>query len=124
MRSIQGGASSSSDSPTSLEDLRKGLTAGQRKIVKAVVGHIERELIETLPELNAGVQTSAASGSFTSTLQISKAKKGRFKAEIGARIRVPREKLELDMHLGSDNQLELGLPAGFGDDGGGEAGEE
>jgi hypothetical protein len=89
------------------------------------MGHVERELIDVLPELNAGVQTSAASGSFSTTLQIARAKKGRFKASISARVRSPREKLELDMHIGNDGQLELGLPKGW-DDGldGGESPQE
>lgn len=113
MQAIQGGNSSEGGGAQTLKDMRAKLTPGHRKIVAAVIDHVERELIEVLPELNAGVQTSAASGSFTTTLQISKAKKGRFKADIGARVRVPREKLELDMHIGDDGQLSLGLPTGW-----------
>lgn len=124
MRSITGGKGK--DDPTAektLGELRKGLSEGQRKIVATVVGHIERELIDILPELQAGIATSAASGSATFTLQIARAKKGRFKADISARVRTPREKLELDMHVGSDGQLSLGLPKGW-IDGEGNEGEE
>lgn len=97
----------------SLKDMRATLSDGQRKIVQTVLGHIERELIDTLPELNAGVKTSAASGSFSVTLQVKHQKRGRFVASVGARIRTPREKLELDMHLAEDGQLSLGLPDGW-----------
>ena len=44
-------------------------------IVRAVVAQYERQLIEALPEVNAGVNTSDASGSFTATLQVEKPSK-------------------------------------------------
>jgi hypothetical protein len=124
MRSIEGGKGQEEPMEgQTLAQLRKGLPDGQRKIVGAVIAQIERELIDILPELNAGVQASAASGSATFTLQIARARKGRFKAEIAARVRTPREKLELDMHVGTDGQLSLGLPAGW-IEGEGNEGEE
>lgn len=89
------------------------LTTGQRKIVKMVLAHIESELIATLPELNQGIQNSTSGGSFSVTLNIKPAKRGNFKATVAARIRSPREALELDMHLGKDDQLTLGLNEGW-----------
>lgn len=93
-----------------------GLTAGQRKIVQAVTSQFQRELIEALPEIQAGVQTSGAQGSFSTTLDIKHAKKGRFKGVLRPRVRRPREATEFDMHIDSDGQLSLGLPAGWQDD--------
>ena len=91
-----------------LEELRKGLTEEQLRIVGKVMEYTEIELIESLPELNAGVNTSAAKGSFSMTLSIAAAKKS-FRATVSSRIRVPREPYEIDMHL-DDGQLALGLP--------------
>lgn len=91
----------------SMKDLRATLTPNHRKIVSEVMGQLERELIAALPELQAGVNTAAASGSFSATLQISKARK-RFKGKLSARVRTPREPYELDFHL-DDGQLTLGL---------------
>lgn len=102
--------------PASLKELRAGLPAGQRKWIDAVVAQFERELIEAGPELNAGVNTAQASGSFSATLQITKAKKGRFKAKLACRVRTPREAFELDMHIADDGQLALGLPKGWSAD--------
>ena len=104
------------DGPKTLEQLRKEMTPGQKKIVAAVMQVLEKDLIEVLPELNAGVQTSAAQGSWSPTLQIKQAKQGRFAATLGSRIRVPREKVELDMHIGNDGQLSLGLPKDWNND--------
>lgn len=101
MKSIQGGKAPS------------GLTKGQQEIVQRVMDHVQAELIAVLPELNAGIQTSGSGGSFSCTLDIKPAKKGRFSARVSARVRTPREPLELDMHIASDGQLELGLPPGF-----------
>jgi len=106
------------EGPKDLAQLRKELPAGQKKIVSAVMAILERDLIEVLPELNAGVQTSAAQGSWSPTLQIKKAKQGRFSATLGSRVRTPREKIELDMHIDTDGQLSLGLPKDW-DDGAG-----
>lgn len=103
------------DAPKDLAQLRKELPAGQKKIVSAVMAFLERDLIEVLPELNAGVQTSAAQGSWSPTLQVKKGKKGRFSATLGSRVRFPREKIELDMHIDDDGQLSLGLPKGWDD---------
>jgi hypothetical protein len=105
------------EGPKDLAQLRKELPAGQKKIVATVMAILEKDLIEVLPELNAGVQTSAAQGSWSPTLQIKKAKKGRFSATLGSRIRVPRESVELDMHVDDDGQLSLGLPQGWEPDG-------
>jgi hypothetical protein len=105
--------------PTSLEALRAALPPGQRKIVRVVVGHFERLLIEKLPELNAGVNTAQASGSFSATLQIAKAKKGRFAGKLSSRVRTPSEPIEIDLHLDDANQLTLGLPPSW--DGGADA---
>lgn len=98
-----------------LEKLRKGLTGPERKIVRFVVAQYERDLIESLPELNEGVQTAEAEGSFTDTLQIKKGKRGRFKAKLTPRVRIPRESTEFDLHIGTEGQLELGLPADYDD---------
>lgn len=92
------------------------LSPGQRKIVTSVTAAYQRELIEALPEIQAGVQTSGAQGSFTTTLDIKHAKKGRFKALLKPRVRRPREATEFDMHIDADGQLSLGLPAGWQDE--------
>ena len=110
MRAIKGGKS---DEPTTLADLRKALPKGHREILKVVLASIEGELIDILPELNAAVQRGNGEGSFSSTLHIKKAKKGRFKAIVKARVRTPREPIELDMHIDADGQLSLGLPEGW-----------
>jgi hypothetical protein len=65
--------------------------------------------------LNAGVNTAKASGSFSSTLQVSKAKRGRFSGKLSTRVRTPREATEFDFHVGDDGQLQLGLPPGYGE---------
>ena len=125
MRALRGGKAE--DEPTTLAELRKTLPKGHRAIVKLVLEKIEEELIDVLPELNAAVQRGNGEGSFSTTLQISRAKKGRFKATVSAKVRSPREKIELDMHIDADGQLSLGLPAGFNEsdpaaEGGGEGG--
>lgn len=93
--------------------MRKALSEGEAKIVTTVIERIERDLIEALPELNEGVNTAAASGSFSSTLQIKSGKRGRFKATVSSRVRTPREPYEIDMHVSDDGQLALGLPEGW-----------
>ena len=102
--------------------IKGGLSEGQSQIIETVMNHVRSELVEILPELQAGIATSAAGGSFSCTLQIKPAKKGRFKATVGARVRSPRESLELDMHVSDDGQLSLGLPPGWADGDKGEAG--
>ena len=93
------------------------LAKGQQAVVEAVVKQFRSELIETFPELNLGVQTSAASGSFSATLSIVKARKNRFSGKLKCRIRTPREPLEIDMHLDEDQQLSFGAPTeGWEDD--------
>jgi hypothetical protein len=94
-----------------LEALRKSLTTAERKIVTAVTNQFERDLIDALPEIQEGVQTSAAEGSFSTTLQIKAAKKSarRFIATLKPRVRVPREPTEFDMHVADDGQLALGF---------------
>jgi hypothetical protein len=94
-----------------LEQLRKGMTPAERKITTAIVAQFERDLIDALPEIQEGVQTGEAEGSFSVTLQIKAAKKSarRFVAKLKPRVRVPREVTEFDMHLGTDGQLALGF---------------
>ena len=106
-----------------LAELRKMLSVGQRKIVDHVIKHLERELIDALPELNDGVQTSAAQGSFSATLSIKKAKKGRFSGTLASRVRTPREPIEIDLHIDDSGQLSFGNPAGW-DTAPGSEGEE
>ena len=122
MEAIQGGKA---EQPA-LDDLRRSLTAGEKKIVRAVVAQYERDLIEALPELNAGVNTADAEGSFSSTLSVKAGKRGRFKGMLAPRVRVPKEKTEFDFHLNDDGQLDFGLPSGWQDEptGSGSAGEE
>ena len=108
---------------TSLKDLMAGLTAGQRKVVVAVSAQFQRELIEALPELQAGVKSSGANGSFSVTLDVSHAKKGRLKGMLKPRVRRPREPTEFDFHVDDDGQLSLGLPSGWEPDGGADPAE-
>ncbi len=96
-----------------LDELRKGLTPGHRKIVRAYIRQVERDFIEALPELNEGVNTSGAEGSISTTFAIKKAKHGRFAGTLTCRVRTPREPTEFDLHIGDDHQLELGLPPGW-----------
>ncbi len=96
-----------------LDELRKGLTPGHRKIVRAYIRQVERDFIEALPELNEGVNTSAAQGSFSATFAIKKAKHGRFSGTLSCRVRTPREPTEFDFYVSDDRQLELGLPPGW-----------
>ena len=112
-RGGSGSATAAAIEHSSLKDLRASLPLGQRKIVAAVVERFERELIGALPELNAGVNTAQAEGSFSTTLKVVKAKKGRFKGSLSCRVRTPREPYELDMHIDDDGQLSLGLPKGW-----------
>lgn len=121
MRSIEGGAAGSRSEAKSPAEQLKALPKGEQQIVRAVMAHIQQELVDTLPELRAAVAAAAKGASFSTTLQIAKAKKGRFKATVGARIRAPREALELDMHVDDSGQLALGLPSGWNE--GGEAGD-
>jgi len=109
-----------------LRELRQSLPESQRKIVQEVMAHIESELIDAFPELNMGVQTATASGSFSATLQIKGGKRGRFVGKVSARVRTPREPFEIDMHIDDDEQLSLGLPTNWneGEGEGGEGGEE
>jgi len=100
-----------------LKDLMAGLTLGQRKIVATVTNQFQRELIAAFPEIQAGVATSGAQGSFSVTLDVKHAKKGRFKGTLKPRVRRPREATEFDMHIDTDGQLSLGLPDGWQDDG-------
>ncbi len=101
------------DQGDSLKELREGLSKSHRKIMKAILPEIERELIDSLPELEDGVNTSGASGSVSITLAIRAGKRGRFLGKLSARVRTPRESIEFDFHVGDDNQLELGLPPGW-----------
>lgn len=107
-----------------LDALRKAMTPAHKKIVRTVLATVERELIEALPELQEGVNTSAAEGSFSCTLAIKKAKKGRFVGKLSARVRTPREPTEFDFHVADDGQLELGLPAGWDDGNNDDEGDE
>ena len=110
----------SSSSPVTpidgLDELRKTLTPGHRKIVRAYVRQVERDFIDALPELQEGVNTSAAEGSFSATFAIKKAKKGRFSGKLTCRVRTPREPTEFDFHIDDDRQLLLGLPPGWDTD--------
>lgn len=64
------------------------------------------------------VRTSAAEGSFSCTLQVKSAKKKRLKATMTARVRNPREPLEIDAHLDDTGQIALGFgPEPEDDDG-------
>ena len=92
----------------SLKDLRAALTADVRKVIQRATQHFESELIQAWDELTAGVRTSSAEGSFSTTLQIRRAKK-RFKGTMSCRVRTPREPLDFDLHLDDDGQLALGL---------------
>jgi hypothetical protein len=94
-----------------LEQLRKGLTAAEREITAAITAQFERDLMDALPEIQEGVQTSSGEGSFSVTLQVVAAKKSarRFIAKLKPRVRVPREVTEFDMHLSTDGQLALGF---------------
>lgn len=93
----------------SLTELRETLTSGEKRLVREAMKHIEREMIETLRQVTAGVRTSEKQGSFSTTLEVKKAGKGRLKASVGARVRTPREALELDVYLDENQQLALGL---------------
>ena len=104
------------EGPKDLAQLRKELPKGQRKIVQYVMEHLERELIDALPELNDGVQTSAAQGRFSATLTIKKAKKGRFLGTLASRVRTPREAVEIDLHIDDSGQLSFGNPEGWDPD--------
>jgi hypothetical protein len=86
----------------------------------------ERELIASLPELAAGVQTSGRAGSFSTTLALKGGKRDRILGKLGCRVRTPREPIEFDFKLTPDGQLELGLPDGYddGDDQSQAGGEE
>lgn len=108
----------------SLKELMESLTAGQRKVVQSVTATFQRELIDALPEVEAGVKTSGAQGSFSVTLDVKHAKKGRFKGLLKSRVRRPREPVEFDFHVDTDGQLSLGIPEGWSEDpGAGEATE-
>ncbi len=116
-----GGAAAFEPEELSLADLRARTSAPHLKVVKAAVAAFERRLLEKFPEVQAGVASSAASGSFTATLEVRKAKKGRFVGALKARVRTPIEPIEFDLHIGRDGQLSLGLPAGWEGDGAGSA---
>jgi hypothetical protein len=101
-----------------LESLRKALTPAERKIVRAVMSGIERKFIDALPEVQAGVESSGAQGSFTATMAILKGKRDRFAGRLTTRVRTPSEPIEFDFHIDTSGQLALGLPPGWdGDDG-------
>lgn len=101
--------------PDSIQALRKTLSRGQQSMVRQLMEANERELIASLPELAAGVQTSGRSGSFSTTLSIKGGKRDRLLGKLACRVRTPREPIEFDFKLSDDGQLELGLPDGYGD---------
>ncbi len=106
-----------------LAERRAALSPAQKKMAKAVLEAVEAEFLMALEELNAGVATSARTASFSATVQVKGAKRGRFRATIACRVRTPRDPVELDMHVGEDGQLSLGLPKGYTEDAG-DAGDE
>lgn len=110
------------EGPESIKDLMAKLPAGTRKIINAVTVQFQRDLIERFPELNAGVNSAGAEGSYSTTLQIKAGKKGRFRGTLKPKVRTPGEMTEFDMHIDIDGQLSLGLPADWSD-GAGEATE-
>ena len=101
--------------PDSIQALRKTLSRGQQSMVRQLMEANERELIGSLPELAAGVQTSGRSGSFSTTLSIKGGKRDRLLGKLSCRVRTPREPIEFDFKLSDDGQLELGLPDGYGE---------
>ncbi len=101
--------------PDSIQALRKTLSRGQQSMVRQLMEANERELIASLPELAAGVQTSGRSGSFSTTLSIVGKKRNRLLGKLSCRVRTPREPIEFDFKLSDDGQLELGLPDGYGE---------
>lgn len=107
-------ASEASPQPgTSLKELRRQLSAAERKALGACLNQIERELIDAWPELRDSIQTASRQGSFSSTIQLKHKKNDHFQATISVRVRAPREPHVLDMHLDDDGQLVLGLPKGY-----------
>jgi hypothetical protein len=99
----------------SLTELVAALPPNDRKIVKALIDPIMRELILALPELNAGVKTTARQASLSATATIKGAKRGRFRGTVTVRVRTPRDPHEIDFHL-DNGQLSLGLPKGWQDE--------
>jgi len=101
---------------TPLKALRAALAPDERKVLAAAAQHIERHMIETWPEVLAGIRTSNREASFSATVQYKELKNDKLRAVVSARVRTPREDLEIDLHLTPDGQLALGLPEGLDDD--------
>jgi hypothetical protein len=79
-----------------------------RPIVETVETYFGKELSDCIDELNQAVQVGDGQASFSTTLQIKRAKNGRFKATLTSRVRAPRVPVEIDMHV-EDGQLVLGF---------------
>lgn len=105
--------------PKGVEARLNALSPSERESVVTVHERMLSELIDVLPELRAAVKASSKSASTTLTVSLKPGKKGHIRARVGTRVRAPREELELDMHITDDNQLSLGFPPGYEDDGDG-----
>lgn len=81
-----------------------------KPIVDSVVRHFAAELWDAIGELNEAAKVGKGQASFTATFSIKKAKKGRIAGTLAARVRAPREPIEIDLHFDEDGQLSLGLP--------------
>ncbi len=95
----------------SLPNLRKTMTADEKRMVRDSMNHIERDLVLALPEMLAGVQATRKQSSMSPTIAFSPTgKRGRnVKLKVSSRVRAEREGFEADYHITADGQLALGL---------------
>lgn len=87
---------------------RKDPSVDFKPIVQDVALHFEKELSDSIAELNEAVIVGEGEASFSCTIQIKKGKKGKFTATMKSRVRAPRAPIEISMHLNTKGQLELG----------------
>lgn len=98
----------SGDSIDVLKAARERLSSDERKIVKRIMAQVEVDLIDSLPEMMAGVRASAKQASFTETVTLKPAKKSNLHVSLSPRVRAARPGLEFEAHIDESNQLALG----------------
>lgn len=95
----------------SLKELRAGLTGAEKKMVRDAMGHIERRLIEAIPEMLAGVKATGSQSSMSPTIALTPTgkKKRDVKLKVTTRVRAEREGFEDNYHIDDAGQLALGM---------------
>lgn len=98
-----------SDTADLLKAARERLSADERKIVKRIVAHYELDLIDSLPEMLAGLRAAKSKqASYTETITMKRAKGNNFSVVGAPRVRAPKAGFDFAVHIDESNQLALG----------------